>query len=198
MNFKSPPSTPVEAAQRWFDHAESVCKTPNPLAMALSTVHSDWQPSSRMVLLKGFDKHGAVLYTNYQSEKSRDIGENNSVSLLFYWDDIQRQLRIQGHATKLTAEESDAYFATRDKLSQVSAWASDQSEPLEDRVTLMEKVVAVTTRWEGKDIPRPEHWGGYLVSLDMLEFWQGNEGRLHDRIRYTCTDGEWTWQRLQP
>lgn len=198
MNFNSPPSTPVETAQHWFDHAESVCKTPNPLSMALSTVHSDGKPSSRMVLLKGFDKHGAVFYTNYQSEKADDVEENNSVSLLFHWDDLKRQLRIQGHATKLSAEESDAYFATRDKLSQIGAWASDQSEPLEDRMDLMGKVVAITEKWEGKDIPRPEYWGGYLVSLDMIEFWQGNEGRLHDRIRYTCTDGEWSWQRLQP
>ena len=198
MNFNSPPSMPIEALQRWFDHAESVCQTPNPLAMALSTAHLDGQPSSRMVLLKGFDELGAVFYTNYQSEKAIEIEDNNEVSLLFHWDDLQRQLRIQGLATKTTEIESDAYFATRDKLSQIGAWASDQSKPLKSRAALIAKVATLTAKWVGKDIPRPEHWGGYRVSLDMIELWQGHEGRLHERIRYINTKGTWSWQRLQP
>ena len=180
MNFNSPPATPVEDAQQWFDYAESKCKTPNPLAVALSTVDAEGNPSSRMVLLKGFDACGAVFYTNYTSEKAMDIEGNNAVSLLFHWDDLQRQLRIQGRATKLTAEESDAYYATRAKLSQVGAWASKQSKPLKSRAVLMAKVAALTAKWVGRKVPRPEFWGGY------------------DRIRYTCIDGVWSWQRLQP
>jgi len=198
MDFNSPPLTPTEAARRWLDHAESVCNTPNPLAMALSTVDSTGQPSSRMVLLKGFDEDGAVFYTNYQSDKSIEIEENSAVSLLFHWDDVQRQLRIQGKATKVSSEESDAYFATRHKLSQAGAWASNQSEPLKSRTVLTAKVVAITAKWLGREIPRPEHWGGYRVSLDRVEFWQGHDGRLHDRIQYICTNGTWSWQRLQP
>ncbi len=198
MNFNSPPTSPVEDAKQWFDHAESVCKTPNPLAVALSTVDLDGHPSSRMVLLKGFDAFGAVFYTNYKSEKAEDIEENSAVSLLFHWDALQRQLRIQGRATKLTTEESDAYFATREKLSQVGAWASEQSKPLKSRAVLLAKVAALTAKWVGRSVPRPEYWGGYRVSLDMVELWQGHDGRLHDRIRYTCEDGSWSWQRLQP
>jgi pyridoxamine 5'-phosphate oxidase len=198
MEFNSPPPTPLEAARGWFDHAESVCQRPNPLAMALSTVDSTGQPSSRMVLLKGFDEDGAVFYTNYQSEKAIEIQENCAVSLLFHWDDLQRQIRIQGTATKVSSEESDAYFATRHKLSQAGAWASNQSQLLKSRTMLTAKVASITAKWLGREIPRPEHWGGYRVSLDMVELWQGNDGRLHDRIQYTCTNGTWSWSRLQP
>ena len=198
MNFNSPPSIPIEAVQRWFDHAESVCRTPNPLAMALSTVNEGGQPSSRMVLLKGFDEQGAVFYSNYESEKACDIQGNNKVALLFHWDELNRQILIQGHVSEISTEESDTYFATRKKLNQVGAWASDQSKPLKSRAILTEKVAALSAKWLGREIPRPEHWGGYRVSLDMVELWQGHDGRLHDRIRYTCTDGVWSWQRLQP
>jgi pyridoxamine 5'-phosphate oxidase len=198
MNFNSPPHTPIEAAQNWFDEAQSACNTPNPLAMAISTVNSAGHPSSRMVLLKGFDERGAVFYTNFGSEKAIEIDENNKVSLLFHWDDFNRQLRIQGCAAKVTPEESDAYFSTREKLSQAGAWASKQSKPLKSRAVLTAKVAAITTKWLGREIPRPEFWGGYRVSLDMVELWQGHKGRLHDRIRYACADGVWSWERLQP
>ena len=198
MNFNSPPPTPIEATQGWFDEAQSDCNTPNPLAMALSTVNSIGHPSSRMVLLKGFDEHGAVFYTNYESEKAEEIEHNNSVALLFHWDEFNRQLRIQGSVTKVTPQESDAYFATREKLSQAGAWASKQSKPLKSRTVLTAKVAAVVAKWVGRDIPRPEFWGGYRVSLDMVELWQGHDGRLHDRIQYVCTNGTWSWKRLQP
>jgi pyridoxamine 5'-phosphate oxidase len=198
MNFNSPPTSPVEAMQEWFQYAEEHCTRPNPLAMALSTVNKDGHPSSRMVLLKGFDKMGAVFYTNYESDKGIDMNSNKSVALLFHWDDTQRQIRIQGKATKLSTEESDAYFATRSKLSQAGALASNQSQLLPSRSILTAKVAAITAQSQGKEIPRPEHWGGYRVSLDEVELWQGCDGRLHDRIRYTCTDGQWSLQRLQP
>jgi pyridoxamine 5'-phosphate oxidase len=111
---------------------------------------------------------------------------------------MHRQIRIQGKATKLSEEESDEYFATRNRLSQVGAWASKQSQPLKNRTALIAKVAVLSAKWAGRSVPRPEFWGGYCVSLDMVELWQGHDGRLHDRIRYTCQNGDWFWQRLQP
>ena len=197
MNFNLPPNTPVVAAQRWFNKAADAATTANPLSMVLSTVNSEGTPSARVVLQKGFNNDGIVFFTNYQSEKSEDILANDKVSLLFHWDNLKRQLRIQGCATKLTNEESDEYFATRDRISQIGAWASDQSKPLGNRDELLEKVTAQTAKWDGNKVPRPEHWGGYRVSLDMIEFWEGQDGRLHNRIRYINNDG-WSWKYLQP
>lgn len=198
MNFNSPPSSPVAPLEGWFKEAQAENARPNPLAVALSTVNANGAPSSRMVLLKGFDEYGAVFYTNYTSDKANDIEANPNVSLLFHWDQMQRQIRIQGIATKVTAEESDTYFESRHRLSQIGAWASKQSQPLNSRTVLIAKVAALTAKWIGRSVPRPEFWGGYRVSLDLVELWQGHDGRLHDRIRYTCSNGEWFWQRLQP
>jgi len=198
MNFNSPPSSPVAPLEGWFKEAQAENARPNPLAVALSTINANGAPSSRMVLLKGFDEYGAVFYTNYTSDKANDIEANPNVSLLFHWDQMQRQIRIQGIATKVTAEESDTYFESRHRLSQVGAWASKQSQPLNSRTVLIAKVAALTAKWIERSVPRPEFWGGYRVSLDLVELWQGNDGRLHDRIRYTCSNGEWSWQRLQP
>ncbi len=198
MNFNSPPTSPVTAMRGWFDEAEASSPRPNPLAAALSTVNPDGIPSSRMVLLKDFDEVGAVFYTNYTSEKACEIETNPNVSLLFHWDDMQRQVRIQGKAKIISGEESDEYFATRNRLSQVGAWASKQSQPLKSRTALVAKVAALSAKWVGRSVPRPEFWGGYRISLDMVEFWQGHDGRLHNRIRYVCVDGVWSWQRLQP
>ncbi|MBT4584273.1 MAG: pyridoxamine 5'-phosphate oxidase [Phycisphaerae bacterium] len=198
MNFDSPAEIPVNAAQQWFDEAVSAKATPNPLAVALSTVDSEGKPSTRMVLLKGFDERGAVFYTNYESPKATDLEKNTYASLLFHWDDCQRQLRIRGSVSKVSAEESDTYFATRQKLSQVGALASHQSQPLKSRAALMAKVAALMAKWVGRNVPRPEYWGGYRVSLDEIEFWQGHDGRLHDRIRYSRIDKKWNWSRLQP
>ena len=154
MNFDSPPNSPVLSTQEWFDEANELRPTPNPLAMALSTVNNEGAPSARMVLLKGFDAEGAVFYTNYNSSKAQDIQENGIVSLLFHWDEMQRQIRIQGRATKVSPEESNAYFETRPKLSQAGAWASKQSQPLRSKAVLMAKVVALTAKWAGRSIPR--------------------------------------------
>jgi pyridoxamine 5'-phosphate oxidase len=184
--------------QAWFDEAYKDRSTPNPLAMTLSTVGKDGVPSSRMVLQKGFDDNGVVFFTNYNSEKANAILANPKVCILFHWDEKQRQVRIQGTAIKISGEESDAYFKTRNRLSQVGAWASEQSKTLKSRTLLMEKVEELSANWIGKPIPRPEFWGGYRVSLDTVELWQGHDGRLHDRIGYTKVDGEWSWERLQP
>lgn len=197
MNFNLPPNTPVDSAKHWFDQAIDGATTPNPLSMVLSTVNNEGIPSSRVVLHKGFDEDGIVFFTNYQSSKAEDIEANDKVSLLFHWDKLQRQLRIQGSAMKLTNEESDEYFTTRDRISQIGAWASDQSKPLGDRDELLQKVTSLTKKWEGTSVPRPVHWGGYRVTLDTIEFWQGQDGRLHDRIRYINKDG-WSWELLQP
>lgn len=197
MNFNSPPNTPVDAALRWFNEAVGGANSPNPLSMVLSTVNSEGIPSSRVVLQKGFDDSGIVFFTNYQSSKADDILTNDQVSLLFHWDNLKRQLRIQGSATKLTIEESDQYFASRDRISQIGAWASEQSKPLGNRDELLKKVVDQTAKWDGGTVPRPEFWGGYRVTLDMIEFWEGQDGRLHDRIKYMNNNG-WTWELLQP
>jgi pyridoxamine 5'-phosphate oxidase len=197
MNFNTPPNNPVESAQKWFDQSVDQAATPNPLAMVLSTVNGKGIPSSRVVLQKGFDESGIVFFTNYKSDKANDIVANESVSLLFHWDDTQRQIRIQGSATKLSSEESEAYFATRPRESQIGAWASEQSMPLDDRSELLAKADALSQQWKDCEVPRPEHWGGYRVSLNMIEFWEGQDGRLHDRIRYTNNNG-WSWQLLQP
>jgi len=198
MNFDTPSKTPIMPAQQWFDEAVAAKATLNPLAVALSTVDLEGKPSTRMVLLKGFDEKGAVFYTNLNSPKAADLEKNKYASMLFHWDDCQRQLRIRGTVTKVTEEESDAYFATRQKLNQVGAWTSQQSQPLKSRAALMEKVAALMAKWTGRNVPRPEHWGGFRVSLEEIEFWQGQEGRLHDRIRYTCNVDQWSWARLQP
>ena len=198
MNFNTPPTNPIESAQRWFDQAVDQAVTPNPLAMVLSTVNEKGIPSSRVVLQKGFDESGVVFFTNYQSDKANDIVANGSVSLLFHWDDTQRQIRIQGSATKLSSEESDVYFATRPRESQIGAWASEQSMPLENRSELLAKAEVLSEKWKDCEVPRPEHWGGYRVSLNMMEFWEGKDGRLHCRIRYTNNDDGWSWLLLQP
>jgi pyridoxamine 5'-phosphate oxidase len=198
MNFNSPPSSPIAPLEGWFNEAQAANARPNPLAVALSTVNANGAPSSRMVLLKGFDERGAVFFTNLTSDKANDIEVNPHVSLLFHWDHMQRQIRIEGIAEKISDEESDAYFATRNRLSQVGACASKQSQPLKSRAALIAKVDALLKKWEGQSIPRPEFWGGYRVSLDKVELWQGHDGRLHDRIAYTCSNGDWSWQRLQP
>ncbi len=197
MNFNKPPSSPITPATQWFDHAKQTLDTPNPLSGALATVNEEGQPSSRMVLLKGFDEQGAVFFTNYNSDKSRDIDDNPKVSMLFHWDTLHRQLRIQGVAEKLNEEESDVYFASRPRLSQIGALASDQSKPLQSRAKLLEKVATLTAKWFGRDIPRPENWGGYRIRLTAIEFWEGQDGRLHDRVRYLYDD-DWSWERLQP
>jgi pyridoxamine 5'-phosphate oxidase len=198
MNFNLPPTSPVAPLEEWFKEAQEANSYANPLSCALSTVSAEGIPSSRMVLLKGFDAQGAVFFTNYTSDKAIEIESNPNVSLLFHWDDMQRQIRIQGEAVKTSEEESDVYFASRARLSQLGAWASKQSQPLKSRPVLIAKVAALTAKWVGRKVPRPDFWGGYRVSLNKVELWQGHDGRLHDRIRYKCVSGEWSWERLQP
>lgn len=190
---------PIVQFREWFDE---VCATSiaEANAMVLSTVGPDCRPSARTVLMKGFDAEGIVFFTNYDSEKGRDIAANPAVSVLFYWPTLQRQVRWSGTATRLSADDSDAYFHQRPRGSQIGALASPQSQPIPDRAWLAERFSELEERYgEDAEIPRPEHWGGYLIRPETIEFWQGRENRMHDRILYTRDDdGRWTHQRLAP
>jgi pyridoxamine 5'-phosphate oxidase len=189
---------PIRQFQDWLQAAIDAQHI-EPNAMTLSTVNPAGQPSSRMVLLKGVGAHGFVFFTNHESHKGQDIAANPHVSLLFYWDRLMRQVRIQGIAEKVPEAESEAYFATRPRDSQIGAWVSHQSTTIEDRAVLENRLVEMKERFAGQDVPRPAYWGGYRVQPHLIEFWQGRPGRLHDRLLYTLeNDGQWTIQRLSP
>jgi pyridoxamine 5'-phosphate oxidase len=167
--------------------------------MTLATATPDGRPSARAVLLKGIDARGFAFFTNYESRKGRELDANPCAALVLLWIPLQRQVRVTGSVARLDAEESDAYFATRPRGSQLGAWASEQSRPLPDRVELERRWEAVDERYGGGAVPRPPHWGGYRVEPDEIEVWQGRANRLHDRFAYTRTpDGGWTHVRLQP
>jgi len=167
-------------------------------AMALATVGADGQPSVRMVLLKGHGPDGFVFYTNRESRKARELGEGSKAALLFHWKSLRRQIRIEGAVSLATDAESDAYFASRSRDSQLGAWASDQSRPLDARATFEERFEAMTARFAGQDVPRPPHWGGYRVSPSRIEFWQDRAHRLHERRLFTRISSGWTEGLLYP
>jgi len=166
-------------------------------AMALSTVSAEGRPSSRIVLLKGFDEQGFVFFTNYNSDKGKQIEQQQFVSLLFFWKELERQVRIEGIATKVAADESDTYFNSRPVGSRLGAWASPQSQKITDRSVLEQALESVKAGY-GELIPRPPHWGGYRVMPSRIEFWQGRSSRLHDRILYEQVDDNWQISRLAP
>jgi len=189
---------PVQQFRKWFDEAVRA-NTTETNAMVLSTIGPDGFPSARVVLLKDIKPDGFSFFTNYTGKKGRDMAENDRVSLLFFWPELQRQVRIEGRAEKLPATESDEYFATRPKASRISAIASPQSRPIENRAALEAKVDELAERFAGTEsVPRPDFWGGYLVRPVRMEFWQGRSNRLHDRIAYTLEAGRWTRNRLAP
>ena len=188
---------PIELFGNWFTAAtDSGILLPE--AMTLSTATPGGIPSSRMVLLKGYGPDGFVFFTNYGSKKASELDENPVAALLFHWPILQRQVRIEGRVGKISEAESSAYFATRDRGSQVGAWASRQSEELENRSELEKRVKEVETRFEGNDVPRPAFWGGYRVSPIAIEFWQGRVSRLHDRVRFARDADHWHATRLYP
>lgn len=190
---------PVDQFRVWFDEA---CATnlAEANAMVISTVGEDCRPSSRTVLMKGFDERGLVFYTNYHSQKGQEIAARPYVSALFYWPTLQRQVRWSGRARQVSAGESDAYFSQRPRGSQIGALASPQSEPIPDQRWLAERFATLEAQYgEELEIRRPEHWGGYRIEPESIEFWQGRENRLHDRILYTRDElGEWKNQRIAP
>jgi pyridoxamine 5'-phosphate oxidase len=190
---------PIWQFSEWFEEA---CATDviEANAMIVTTVGEDCHPSVRTVLMKRFDERGIVFYTNYNSQKGREIAANPHVALLFYWPSLQRQVRWSGVASRLPAEESDEYFHSRPRGSQIGSIASPQSEPIPDREWLAQRYSELETQFAGEvRIPRPEHWGGIRVRPETIEFWQGRANRLHDRIRYTRdSDGGWTHSRIAP
>ena len=188
---------PIAQFARWYGEAQAVVK-PLPEAVALATATPAGHPSLRMVLLKGFDAHGFVFYTNYRSRKGRELARNPRAALLFYWGEFERQVRIDGRVEKLMARESDEYFATRPRGSQLSAWASPQSALVAGRGPLERRFAAFARKFPDA-VPCPPHWGGYRLVPEALEFWQGREDRLHDRILYRrVRGGRWRIERLAP
>ena len=188
---------PIALFSRWYDEAEeSGLLLPESMSLATSTLPG--APSVRMVLLKGVDQEGFRFFTNYESRKAREIEANPQVALCFYWSVLERQVRVEGSVSRLPKAESEAYFGTRPRGSQIGAWASDQSRKVPDRKTLELKVVDVEGRFDEEDIPLPSYWGGYLLKPHRIEFWQGRADRLHDRLLYTQTDRDWLITRLQP
>jgi pyridoxamine 5'-phosphate oxidase len=191
---------PLVVMTQWLEDATRYSGKPNPHAAALATCGADGQPAARMLLLKGLDHRGAVVYTNLGSDKGRQIEQNPHAALLFHWDCLGRQLRIAGGVTIVDDEQADAYWSSRPWPSQIGGLASDQSRPLADRQSLADRVIEVATQYPlGTEVPRPPHWTGLSVTLDRVEFWQEGDDRLHDRIVYETTgDGGWTVSRLWP
>ena len=180
----------------WLAEAMEVEK-PEPTAMALATADADGGPAVRMVLMRGFDDRGLVWFTNYQSRKAKELEHQGRAAVAFYWGDLERQVRVEGDVERITEEESDAYFASRALGSRLSAWASEQSEVIPDREYLERRVEDVVEQY-GDSPPRPPHWGGYRLTPDYWEFWQGRESRLHDRIAYRPNAEGWERVRLAP
>jgi pyridoxamine 5'-phosphate oxidase len=189
---------PTDQFRRWFDEAlASNLHEPN--AMTLATATPDGHPSARVVLLRGFDERGFVFYTNYEGRKGWELETNPYAALVFYWGELERQVRVEGRVGRVSHEESDAYFAGRPRGSQLGAWASEQSRPIKDRGALEERLRELEAEYEGCEVPRPPFWGGYRVEPETIEFWQGRENRLHDRLLYRrLEDGGWRRERLQP
>lgn len=190
---------PFDQLQRWLEHAAEVDQGVEPSAMVLSTVSADGRPSSRTVLLRGVDGGRLTFFTNYASRKGADIAANPRVALLFRFVHPVRQVEVLGRAAKLPAADSDAYFATRPRGSQLGAHASPQSQVIGDRSALDRALAEAERRFDGVEVPRPAGWGGYAVTPEAFEFWQGRSSRLHDRLRYTPDgDGGWRIERLAP
>jgi len=190
---------PFDLFEQWLAAAHAHPAISEPTAMCVATATMDAVPSARIVLLKGHDVRGFVFYTNSESRKGNELKDNAHVALCFYWMPLQRQVRIEGIVTPVVGEEADAYFASRSRESRIGAWASAQSRPLESREVFVEAVAEQTKKFEGMDVPRPEHWFGWRGSPQRIEFWREVEFRLHDRDVYSRrTDGGWDVGKLYP
>lgn len=198
LSLESAAKDPFDQFRKWYKEAGEV-EEQEINAMSVSTVSPDGTPSSRIVLLKSFDVAGFTFYTNYASQKGVDLSENDKSCLLFWWPRLARQIRITGQIAKTSDEDSSEYFASRPRGSQIGAAASPQSKPVDSRNDLLERVREIEEEFEGKAVPRPEQWGGYVLRPQRFEFWQGQENRLHDRICYVSTGSEgWTQVQLAP
>ncbi|CAN5355702.1 pyridoxamine 5'-phosphate oxidase [soil metagenome] len=191
------PADPVPMFSRWIEEAINV-EANEPNAMSLATVSEDGRPNVRVVLLKGIEGNSLEFYTNYLSKKGKELEKNPRAAVAFWWPELERQVRIRGTVEKLSREENDEYFQSRPRESQIGAWVSDQSTPVESREILKEKTKSVIDRFEGRTVPTPDFWGGYSINIVEIEFWQGRPARLHDRILYTRDKGGWKIERLQP
>jgi pyridoxamine 5'-phosphate oxidase len=188
---------PFEQFTTWFNEAIA-SKIEEVNAMTLATVSKEGQPSARIVLLKGMSENGFEFFTNYESNKAENMLQNNKVALVFFWKELERQIRIEGTVEKLSAEKSDAYFNSRPLESRIGAWSSPQSRVIENRSFLENIVEAKKQHFEKFDITRPSFWGGYIVKPTTIEFWQGRSNRLHDRIQYYTENNMWCTRRLAP
>ena len=197
LNETDAAADPLVQFGNWMKHALAASVL-DAEAMTLATVSDEGAPSVRIVLLRGYDQRGFSFYTNYESGKARELAQNPRCALVFFWPEIERQVRIQGVAQKMSPEESAAYFATRPRSSQLGAWASRQSEVLGSRQELEQRFASLEREYEGSRIPRPPNWGGYRIRPKVMEFWQGRPSRLHDRLRYTETAAGWNLERLAP
>jgi len=197
LNETDVAADPITQFGNWWQEAmNSQLEEVN--AMTLATVSPEGKPSARIVLLKDYDKNGFVFFTNYKSGKGRDMNTSPYAALVFFWKELERQVRIEGMVAKLDAAESDAYFHSRPEGSRIGAWASPQSMVVSGREELEERYEAMKEKFRENDIPRPGHWGGYIVKPVMIEFWQGRPSRMHDRIVYRHENGQWNIHRLAP
>jgi pyridoxamine 5'-phosphate oxidase len=191
-------ANPFDQFRTWLDQALAA-QLPQPLGMALATTTANGRPSNRMVLLRGFDERGFVFFTNYESRKAQELDTNPQAALVFYWAELDRQVRIDGHVERISAAESDGYFQSRPRGSRLGAWASPQSRIIASRDVLDHRMEELAAKYGEGDIPRPTHWGGYRVIPAVIEFWQGRSDRLHDRLRYRrLDDSSWRVERLAP
>lgn len=189
---------PIDQFSMWFENAVS-CGIRDPFALTLATANKNGIPSARVVYMRDVTERGLVFFTNYLSQKGHDLFENPYACANFYWEDLSRQVRFTGRVEKVDISESDSYFDSRPRESQIGAWASNQSSKLNGREELISKLDALKIEFEGRDVPRPEHWGGYVIIPSTVEFWQGRESRLHDRILYERDEnGNWAMSRLSP
>ena len=189
---------PIRQFALWFDEATKSA-VPEPNAMTLATCTSDGRPSARIVLLRGVDERGFAFFTNYESRKARELDSNPWAALVFFWHDLERQVRVEGRVERVSAEDSDVYFHSRPESSRIGAWASPQSQVIPSREALEERFGDLENRFADGAISRPPNWGGYRLVPDRVEFWQGRPSRLHDRLRYTRRQhGDWLIERLAP
>jgi pyridoxamine 5'-phosphate oxidase len=198
LDIKDVLADPFSQFKVWFDEALN-SDIPEPNAMTLATASGEGYPSARVVLLKGLEKDGFVFYTNYKSRKGQEMSENPHVALVFCWLELQRQILIEGTVAKITKKQSEEYFQSRPRESQIGAWSSPQSTPIHDRQVLVDNADAIEKQFEGiAQLPLPKFWGGYIVKPTAIEFWQGRSSRLHDRIRYRKVKRSWKIERLAP
>jgi|WetSurMetagenome_2_1015567.scaffolds.fasta_scaffold107771_2 pyridoxamine 5'-phosphate oxidase len=197
LSEKNVDENPFEQFDIWFKEMLD-SKIPEPTAMILATATKEGKPSARTLLLKAYNKDGFTFYTNYESRKGKEIEENNSGALLFFWPELERQIRIEGTIKKLSQSTSNDYFKTRPYKSRIGAWASKQSSVIPDRAEIIKKFFKYLLKFHSRNIPLPDFWGGYILIPDLFEFWQGRASRLHDRVSYRKETGKWIIERLSP